>query len=323
MYKEIEIKNWKAQRLQGIGGSDAAASLGLSRYKTPLRLWMEKTGQAPEVEETEPMYWGTKHEDLIAQEFAKRTGAIIKNPEAIFQSIENPIMLGNVDRLIFFNDNVYLSGFYPAFKINGNKDGILECKTSTVYKKDEWENDNTPQEYIIQVQHYLAITGYHWGIIAVLIGGNKFEMRFIERDEELINFIIQGEKKFWEMVENKTPPIIDGSQDAIELIKQLYPLAEPGTKIELPISYETLIFEREGLSEQIKELELKKQEIENKFKYEIGNNESALAGQFLITYKNISSKRFDSDSFKAKEPELYNQYLKESSYRRLNIKPTK
>jgi putative phage-type endonuclease len=285
---------------------------------------MEKTGQAPEVEETEAMYWGKKHEDLVAQEFAERTGAIIKKPEAIFQSIENPIMLGNIDRLAFFNDNVYyLSGFYPAFKINGNKNGILECKTSTVYKKDEWENDGTPQEYIIQVQHYLAITGYRWGIIAVLIGGNKFEMRFIERDEELINFIIQGEKKFWEMVESKTPPIIDGSQDAIELIKQLYPSAEPGTKVELPIEYEALVFEREGLSEQIKELELKKQEIENKIKFEIGNNESALTGQFLITYKNISAKRFDSDSFKVKEPELYSQYLKESSYRRLNIKPIK
>lgn len=65
-------------------------------------------------------------------------------------------MLANVDRLII-----------------GKKEG-MECKTASEYLKNDWEEEEIPAQYLIQCQHYMAVTGYEAWWIAVLIGGNKF-----------------------------------------------------------------------------------------------------------------------------------------------------
>lgn len=74
------------------------------------------------------------------------------------------------------------------------------------------EDDEIPSSYLAQVQHYLAVTGYKKAYIAVLIGGNRFIWKEIERDEELINLIIDKEKDFWEryILGNEIPDM-DGS----------------------------------------------------------------------------------------------------------------
>ena len=50
----------------------------------------------------------------------------------------------------------------------------LECKTASEYLKKEWKDEEIPVAYLLQCQHYMAVTGYEAWWIAVLIGGNKF-----------------------------------------------------------------------------------------------------------------------------------------------------
>ncbi|HHR2781106.1 TPA: YqaJ viral recombinase family protein, partial [Listeria monocytogenes] len=78
------------------------------------------------------------------------------------------------------------------------EDAILECKTASAYLAKEWEADEVPATYLVQIQHYLAVTGKNKAYVAVLIGGNKFIWKEIERDDELINQIIAFELDFWE-----------------------------------------------------------------------------------------------------------------------------
>ena len=101
-------------------------------------------------------YFGNVLEEVVAQEFAKRTGLKVQRRNAILQHPAYPWMLANVDRLIV-----------------GERIG-LECKTASEYLKKEWEGEEIPVTYLLQCQHYMAVTGYEAWWIAVLIGGNKF-----------------------------------------------------------------------------------------------------------------------------------------------------
>ena len=152
----LPYEDWLEYRKQGIGGSDAAVVCGISRYKSPVELWMEKTGQLPSQETGEAAYWGNLLESLVREEFTKRTGISVTKPSALYQSGEHPFMLANVDGLC--EDPVH----GPC---------IFEAKTASAYKAGEWE-DAIPDEYMIQIQHYMAVTGYQGAYIAVLIGGN-------------------------------------------------------------------------------------------------------------------------------------------------------
>ena len=182
---------WLQLRQKGIGGSDAAAIFGMSRWKSPIDIWLSKTIEIEEEDEqSEAAYWGTVLEDVVAKEFAERTGLKVRRRNAMLQHDEHDFMIADIDR-----------------EIVGQKVG-LECKTASAYKKEEWADDEIPVEYLIQCQHYMAVTGYEAWWIAVLVGGNTFIYKKIDRDEEFIEMLIKAEMDFWNnhVVPNVMPP---------------------------------------------------------------------------------------------------------------------
>lgn len=300
---DMSRKEWLKARKKGIGGSDAAAIAGLNKWKSPVAVYLEKVGQAPEEEAGEAAYWGNVMEDIVAQEFSKRTGLKVRRRNAILKHSEHRFMLANVDRLIV-----------------GAREG-LECKTASEYLKDSWTGDEVPASYLLQCQHYMAVTGYESWWIAVLVGGNKFIYKKVDRDEELIQYLIDIEKDFWEEhVLKENPPAFDGSDASTDLLKALYPEAIPESEITLPPDAGTLINALDQVNEELKELETQKKEYENKLKALMGENEKAVAGERVITWKSIVSNRFDSKRFSKEYPELYNKFTKQSSYRRFAVK---
>src|SRR5690606_30783967 len=128
------------------------------------------------------------------REFSLRTGLKVRRRNAILQHQQYEWMIANIDR-----------------EVVGVREG-LECKTTSAFNAGEWKNDEIPAPYIVQCQHYMAVTGYSAWWIAVLIGGNKFVYKRIERDDELIEQLIELEKDFWENhVMKNVPPEMDGS----------------------------------------------------------------------------------------------------------------
>ena len=95
--ENLPYEDWLEYRKLGIGGSDASVVCGISRYKSPVELWMEKTGQIPGQEAGEAAYWGTQLEALVRNEFPKRTGLAVRLVKQILQSEEHPFMLANLD----------------------------------------------------------------------------------------------------------------------------------------------------------------------------------------------------------------------------------
>ncbi|MED0662223.1 lambda-exonuclease family protein [Geobacillus thermodenitrificans] len=295
---------WLRLRQKGIGGSDAAAIAGLNKWKSPVAVYFEKIGQSSEESvNSEAAYWGTVLEDVVAQEFSKRTGLKVRRRNAILQHPEHSHMLANVDRLIV-----------------GRKEG-LECKTASEHLKEEWKDNEVPAQYLIQCQHYMAVTGFDSWWIAVLIGGNKFIYKKIERDEEIIQYLIQIESDFWNNhVLKKNPPMFDGSEASSDLLKALYPTAKFDEEIQLPPGAVELIAKYEQAKQEEAEAAERRKEAENQLKAMLGEYERAFAGDRVVTWKNIVSHRVDTKLLKAKYPDIYQEVTKESIFRRFAIK---
>jgi putative phage-type endonuclease len=299
---------WLRLRQKGIGGSDAAAIAGLNKYKSPIQVYYEKVEDIQvEPEQSEAAYFGQALEDFVAKEFAKRTGKKIRRRNAILQHPEYPFMLANVDRLIV------------------GEDAGLECKTASEYLKDEWvEGEKVPDQYFIQCQHYMAVTGRSKWYIAVLIGGNKFHWDVIERDEEIINYLIEIEAEFWQRVIEKRPPEVDGTDSSTNLLNLLYPAESVIDDVaELPDEVDELISQLESVNEEIKKYQERKAEIENKIKAMLGEYECGYTDDYTVKWSVVNSNRFDSKRFAKEHPDLYRQYLQTSTYRRFSISKNK
>ena len=93
----LPYEEWLELRKNGIGGSDAAAACGISRYKSPVELWMEKTDKMTPSEVGESTYWGTLLEGIVRDEFTKRTGIEVKSEKVLLRSAEHPFVLANLD----------------------------------------------------------------------------------------------------------------------------------------------------------------------------------------------------------------------------------
>ena len=155
--KDLSREEWLKWRKNGIGGSDVSALLGISKWKSALELWLDKTGQAEDLEaDNEAMEWGRIMEPVIRSHFQSVTGKKVVEVKAIMQHTEYPFMLADIDGLT--EDD------------QGNP-AVLEIKTASEYKRSEWEED-IPTYYQTQIQHYLCVTGLEKAYVAVLIGGS-------------------------------------------------------------------------------------------------------------------------------------------------------
>lgn len=298
----IDRQKWLELRRQGIGGSDLAAICGLNRWKSPMDIWLEKTGQAQPDEESEAAYWGTLMEPILREEFLKRTGLEVIIENRTRWHSDHSFMLANLDGIVIHPD------FGPC---------VFEAKTANAYLSREW-SDSIPEGYILQVQHYLAVTGYSLAFVAALIGGNNFVIRTIQRDEAMIAEIIEIEARFWWHVENNTPPDFDGSDASARILAQLYPDSKDATII-LPSEALDLIREYQEAKEDMERAETGKNLAANRLKNLLQDSAVGLAGEYKVSWRTVHTERFDSKGFKSEHPDLYKQYSKESSYRRFQI----
>ena len=300
---DMPREQWLELRRRGIGGSDAAAILGMNPWKSPMDVWLEKTGEfsADDEPDNEKMYWGTALEDVVAREFMTRTGLKVRRRNAILQHRKHHFMIANVDRLVI-----------------GHKAG-LECKTAGQYSADDWAM-GVPEYYIPQVQHYMAVTGYKAWYVAVLIGGQQFKYYKIARDDYFIRQLIEAETEFWNLVETRIPPPIDGTDASTELLTRLYPEAEEGTEIELPLDALALINQYEEACRQEKEIQRVKNEAANKLKDMLGSHERGFIHDRQVIWKNVVSRRLDTKALQKEYPDIYERFAQESVYRRFSIK---
>lgn len=213
-----------AERMKGIGGSDAPAIVGCDPFRQPMDVYLDKTGQiepGPDLELTnQAVRWGNRLESIIADEWGvdnNKVPVVIDKP---FINPEHSFQRGNVDRMI-----------------QGEKAG-LEVKARGTFNASDYGPSGTDQvkeSDIIQCHHYMACTGMPLWYMAVLIGGQDLRSYIIPRDDSLIRDLTEMESQFWNHnVAKQIPPDLDFShRTAPGLIKRFYPGTD-GETVMLP-----------------------------------------------------------------------------------------
>ena len=296
-------EEWLKYRTKGIGGSDVSIIAGINPFKSVYQLWLEKTGQVePEEEGSEYTHFGTLLEPIVRKEFMERTGIKVRQKHMLLQSEEHPFMFADLDGVI-------------------NEDGqlcIFEAKTASAYKQEVWEEE-VPAPYILQIQHYMAVTGAKKTYIAALVGGNHFFYHVVERDEEMIAKIIVMEKYFWQNhVMGGVEPVPDGSEATTRYFNERFRNSN-GETIELPDEVLPVCEEYDNLTRQIKELESAKNAAANQLKRYLGEAEAGTVGDRKITWKSVSKNSVDTKRLKSEHPDIYTDCLTQSSYRRFLV----
>lgn len=298
--KDFTREEWLAERNRGIGGSDIATILGLNKWKSPLQLFLEKTGKvvAEDLSDKEVIYWGNVLEDVVAKEFERRTGKKVRKRHVMFCDDKYPYMRANVDREVV------------------GENAVLECKTTDKRNADQWVDDQVPANYILQCQWYMMIRGYEKAYIACLIGGNQFVFKEIKRDEELIEIIKGKAVEFWE-----TNVLGDVEPDADYMDKAAYKqLTLCPDAIELPDDIDFKIELLEEIKRDEKTLKQTKDKLEAEIKQAMQGHEVGLTSKYRLNWKKSVQKRFDSKRFKEEQSEIHEKYMKEIQTERLTIK---
>lgn len=296
-------EEWLRWRTKGIGGSDVSVIAGVNPFRSIFQLWLEKTGQVePEETENDNTHFGNVLEPVIKREFSKRTGLKVRAKRALLQSEEYPFMLADLDGVIYEN----------------GKMNLFEAKTASAYKQEIWEK-GIPEEYVLQVQHYMAVTGAEKTYLAALVGGNRFYWKVVRRDEQKIAEIIALEKAFWEEnVLAGKEPVPDGSGATTDFLNEKY-ASSNGNTILLPEEALGLCRRYEELSGQLNELQDKKDAVSNQLKNFLKNNESGVIGEYRVTWKQVTSTTFDKKRLEKENRALYEEYLTKKQYRRLTV----
>lgn len=212
-----ERQEWLAERRKGIGGSDVAAILGMSPWATPLTVWLDKTGRAPDKPETEAMRIGTELEDFVARRYAQETGRVVQR---FNKMLHKGCFLGNLDRLVVPEGQKVASHMGEI-----RTDTLLECKTTSV----DW-TDGVPLYYVTQVQHYMGLDERlkHADVAALFLTHKRFETYRVVRDDEVIKAMQTRLAAWWDeyVVGGKMPP-----PSCEEDNKIIYAISSPGKKI--------------------------------------------------------------------------------------------
>lgn len=256
------------RRRTGIGGSDVSAILGLSPYRTAYDVWREKTGRAQEHPENSRTHFGNVLEQVVADEFAARNAVKVQRRNEMFRHTEHPELIANIDRYI----------------VGG---GILECKTADRFMSDQFgesgQMDSVPEYYLMQVQHYMYVTGYRKAFIAVLIGGNDFRQFEIQYDSELAEYSAARCVEFWQSnIVNDDPPPAMTSKEAARLYS-----ATPGKAIEASGDVLAMIAELKAVKSEMKEYEKTEEKLKTSILEAVRDAEIILDGNggVIATYK--------------------------------------
>lgn len=309
------------ERLTGLGASDAAPALGLSQWKSPLELYLEKVQEieAPDISDLSLIKWGNRLETAIADGWSEDTGIKVARVNTTLRHPDYPFMLCHLDRR------------------QVGKARVLECKNVNQFYGNqafgESGTDDVPDNYLVQVHHQISIVHALWkwagGELAALIGGNDLRTYSFEYDPEIDELITTRLAAFWQAVLDRVPPAPSTLTDLDLLYAQdngeIKDAADPQL-VERWLRLHELKNDQKARDKEIKAEELAlKLAIAEAAGIQVSDTTGpespgiAYAGKTLATFKTQSRTGIDAKRLKAEQPDIFEQYAKTSSFRVLRL----
>lgn len=301
--KDMSREEWLAERRKGIGGSDAPSITGHNEYNSAYSLWAEKTGAIvkEDISDKEAVRLGNDLEQYVAERFMDATGKKVRRCNNIITNPDLPFAHANVDRLVV------------------GEDAGLECKTTSSWDIiKECREGKVPYRYYVQCVHYMMVTGAQKWYLGVLGFGSGFFWFEIKRNDAEIAALAEAERVFWQKVESKESPAIDGAEATTEALKTIFADGVPGSSVDLTgVGGQIEIYNQ--LTKDIAELEKLRDEQANIIKNYMGTAESGSYGNTKISWKTSSRKTFDKAAYEKANGKIPDNFYKTSESRTFRV----
>ena len=282
------LERWLDERRNYIGGSDAAAILGLSNWRSAYATALDKLGILPHTESNEAMDLGNEFEETIRQGAYRRlvergsNEFLVDTKDTMYVSTIHPFAAVNLDGLLVSNE--YGSPVYTGLECKftdprgDHGKAILGAEVS-----DRWfiDIDAVPMDWYAQCQHGMMVRPDLIGFwLAVATGTSGFRLAFIPRDGEFIEKMAEQEAAFWDGVKRGEAPVPSGLESDRAILLDLHP--DPEGEVMLGGEAEEWAADYRFLGGQIKEFEDERRGLGNKLLLAMGNAKRATAGRYPI-----------------------------------------
>lgn len=328
--ENLPREQWLEYRRQGIGGSDVAAIVGLSPFRTARDVYYDKLGIAA-VEDSEDnwvaMEMGNLLENLVAEIFRRRTGFRVSRVKKMFRHPAHPFMLADVDGFVTLPDGTR---------------AILELKTTNYNAKEQWWEDGrevVPPYYETQGRHYMAVTDIDRVFFCCLYGNTQDEsiIREIRRDAAYEEEMIFLEGQFWEnhVLKQVPPPYLEDGKLILKSVgqhcgpadKEASAVVLEGQMAENLMRYLQLQEEKSRPEKDVKRLDKEIQRLRAILAAEMGSSCTAVCRRdgmcYTVAYTPVRKPVVDKDSLarlKLLYPDIYEQFVTVSESRRFSVK---
>lgn len=254
-------EHWLAQRRSGLGSSDSPAIVGCGYAgQSAYGIWAEKCGliESESHADAELLECGQVLQPAICELARRRTGYDVRPvPDwTVYRDGERPWLLASPDSLIH--------GDHRGL-------GICELKNVGGYRAHEWEGDEPPLAYHVQLTHQMLVCGATWGIVCGLVGGNRLVWHEVSINQQFADALLATLAEFWRLVETQTPPPVDGTVATAAALYRLHP-DDDGTAVALPGDAQAWHAQRDEAARQIKFWEEQKSAADNLLKAAIGDH---------------------------------------------------
>ena len=321
--------DWLELRRKGLGGSDAAAVLGISPFRTARDLYYDKLGvvTADDQENWVALEVGNLLEPLVARIFEEKTGLKVYQRKCMFQHPRHPWMLADLDYLVDLPDGTT---------------AIVEIKTTNYNAKDKWWYNGAeivPVYYEAQGRHYMAVTNLNRVYFCCLYGNNEDEViiRHIDRDMAYETELIALEHDFWHknVLAREPPPYTESGDLILEsLRRRLGPADTDAPPVELTCAQSSRIKRYLELQEEknqretdVKKFDAELQRLKALILADMGNSCSAISEDgYTVTWRPVRKIGISKDNLermKEVHPDIYAEYATVSESRRFNIRTPK
>lgn len=322
-------EQWLEYRRKGLGGSDAAAVLGISPFRTARDLYWDKLNV---VSDDEAGNWvalevGNLLEPLVAKIFEHKTGLKVYQRKCMFQHPQYPWMLADLDYLVELPDGSI---------------AILEIKTTNYHAKDHWwynGKEIVPVYYEAQGRHYMATMNIDRVYYCCLYGNNEDEaiIRHIDRDPAYEQELIFLEDSFWNknVLAHNPPPYTEDGDLILESVRRQFGPADieaPAVVLDKMLGQKILLYlqlkERKKLVDaEAKEYEAKLKQMKGLIVAEMGRSCTAVYDgpeeSYTVTYnpsRTESIPKANLERLKEVYPEIYEKYVVVTESRKFYVK---
>ncbi len=285
---------WLEQRTKGVGGSDVAAIMGLSPWRTPAQVWLEKTGRNKPDDISDKPYvaFGNIMEPLIGKWYSdNHPDRTVRRVNAICQSIERPWAQASLD-----------------YEVKDGTWGVLEIKTAR--SAEDWQS-GVPIYYQTQIIHYMTVTGRKFADVAVFFRDTcEFAEYRVELDQEDAAALVADVDNFWHnFVEADVMPQIAGTAGEISSLTEYYGKAKGAFRQllgDLDALQAISNYQNASLREKLAKEE--KTKASATLINIIGEDKGIETDVARVTWGRSQRERFDTKRFKTDHPDLYAEY---------------